>query len=51
MYRLLVNDIPVGTNTAKGQSVKSLVAMDPDENPQVIYSIYRDRCKICVIYN
>lgn len=42
MYRLLVNDIPVGTNTAKGQSVKSLVAMDPDENPQVIYSIYRD---------
>ena len=42
MYRLLVNDIPVGTNTAKGQSVKSLVAMDPNENPQVIYSIYRD---------
>ena len=42
MYRLLVNDIPVGTNTTKGQSVKSLVAMDVDENPTIIYSIYRD---------
>ena len=42
MYRLLVNDIPVGTNTTKGQSVKTLVAMEPGENPTVIYSIYRD---------
>ena len=42
MYRLLVNDVPVGTNTTQGQSIKSLVAMDADENPSVIYSIYRD---------
>ncbi len=42
MYRLLVNDIPVGTNVSVGQSIKSLVAMDTDENPAVIYSIYRD---------
>ena len=42
MYRLLVNDVPVGTNTTKGQSIKSLVAMDTDEEPTVIYSIYRD---------
>ena len=42
MYRLLVNDIPVGNNVAKGQSIKSLIAMDADENPTVIYSIYRD---------
>lgn len=42
MYRLLVNDIPVGTNVSIGQSIKSLVAMDTDENPAVIYSIYRD---------
>ena len=42
MYRLLVNDIPVGTNTSKGQSIKSLVTMDLNENPSVIYSIYRD---------
>lgn len=42
MYRLLVNDIPVGTNVTKGQSIKSLVAMETDENPAVMYSIYRD---------
>ena len=42
MYRLLVNDIPVGTNVSVGQSIKSLIAMDTDENPAVIYSIYRD---------
>ena len=42
MYRLLVNDVPVGNNTTKGQSIKSLIAMDTDENPTVIYSIYRD---------
>ena len=42
MYRLLVNDVPVGTNSGKGQSIKSLIAMETDENPTVIYSIYRD---------
>ena len=42
MYRLLVNDVPVGTNATKGQSIKSLIAMDTDEIPTVIYSIYRD---------
>ena len=42
MYRILVNDIPVGTNTAKGQSIKSLIAMDNDEEATLIYSIYRD---------
>lgn len=42
MYRLLVNDIPKGTNVTKGTSIKALVAMDTDETPQVIYSIYRD---------
>ena len=42
MYRLLVNDIPVGTNITKGQSIKSLIAMETDEEPAVIYSIYRD---------
>lgn len=42
LYRLLVNDVPVGTNTTKGQSIKSLIAMETDEEPTVIYSIYRD---------
>ena len=42
MYRLLVNDIPVGTNASTGQSVKSLITMEANENPAVIYSIYRE---------
>ena len=42
MYRLLVNDVPVGTNSTQGQSIKALVSMEPDENPSIIYSIYRD---------
>jgi DNA gyrase subunit A len=42
MYRLLVNDIPVGTNVTKGQSIKSLINMETDEEPTVMYSIYRD---------
>ena len=42
MYRLLVDLIPSGTNTAKGVPVKSLIQMADDEEPAVIYSIYRD---------
>lgn len=42
MYRLLVNDIPSGTNVSKGTPIKSLTAMEVDEKPSVIYSIYRD---------
>ena len=42
MYRLLVNDIPVGTNSSKGASVKALVPMDSGEYPATMYSIYRD---------
>ena len=50
MYRLLVNDVPVGTNVSKGQSVKSLVNMDIDEEPAVIYSIYRDTDAAYVLF-
>lgn len=42
MYRLLVNDIPVGTNVSKGQAVNSLIEMESGEKPVLIYSIYRD---------
>ena len=42
MYRLLVNDIPAGTNTTKGVPVKALVSMEQDEEPATMYSIYRD---------
>ena len=42
MYRLIVDDIPEGTNTSKGTPVKALVSMEPQEEPIIIYSIYRD---------
>lgn len=42
MYRLLVNDIPEGTNTSRGVSIMNLVHMEPTERPATIYSIYRD---------
>ena len=42
MYRLPVDNVPEGTNASKGTSVKALVNMADNENPSVIYSIYRD---------
>ena len=42
MYRLIVNNIPVGTNTSKGTPIKLLVEMEPGEEPTTIYSIYRE---------
>lgn len=50
MYRLLVNDVPVGTNVSKGQSIKSLINMDMDEQPAVMYSIYRDTNAAYVLF-
>ena len=50
MYRLLVNDVPVGTNISKGQSIKSLINMDMDEQPAVMYSIYRDTNAAYVLF-
>lgn len=42
MYRLLVDNIPAGTNSSKGQSIRALVDMEPDEEFAAMYSIYRD---------
>ena len=42
VYRLLVNDIPEGTNTSKGQPITSLIKMLHGEKPTIIYSAYRD---------
>ena len=42
MYRLVINNIPEGTNTSKGTPVRALIEMEADENVQTIYSIYRD---------
>ena len=50
MYRLLVNDVPIGTNVSKGQSIKSLINMDMNEQPAVMYSIYRDTDAAYVLF-
>ncbi len=42
MYRLVVNNIPEGTNTSKGTPVKALIELEAGENVETIYSIYRD---------
>lgn len=42
MYRLLVDNIPTGTNTSKGTPISSLIEMKPNEKATVIYSIYKD---------
>ena len=42
MYRLSVNDVPVGTNSSKGTSIKSLIEFESNEEVSVIYSIYKD---------
>lgn len=42
MYRITVNDIPEGTNAQKGQPIKSLIQMESNEKPVLMYSIYKD---------
>lgn len=42
LYRILVDNIPVGTNAAKGTSIYSLIEMQEGEKASIIYSIYRD---------
>ena len=50
MYRLLVNNIPAGTNASKGQPITSLIEMASGEKPTIIYSIYRDTDAQYVIF-
>lgn len=50
MYRLLVNDVPAGTNASKGTPIKALVSMETGEEPAVMYSIYRDTNAEYVIF-
>lgn len=42
MYRLIVDAIPAGTNASTGVPIKSLIEMKDDEEPTIIYSIYKD---------
>lgn len=42
VYRVPVNDIPVGTNSSQGQLITTLVQMGMNEKPCLIYSVYKD---------
>lgn len=50
MYRILVDDIPVGTNTSKGVPISSLLEMETGEKRTYIYSIYRDTTAEYVLF-
>lgn len=41
MYRLLVDQVPVGTNASKGVRIGTLINMEPDERVIAITSLYR----------
>ena len=42
MYRLLVDNIPVGTNASKGVRIGTLINMEPGENVIAITSLHRN---------
>ena len=50
MYRLLVNNIPEGTNTSPGTSIYSLIKLDKDEKLETIYSLYKDTTAKYVVF-
>lgn len=40
MYKVLVNDIPVGTNASKGVSISGLIEFEKDEEPMAYASLH-----------
>lgn len=42
VYKLLVDNIPVGTNTSTGTNVNNLIEFEENEEVSVIYSLYRE---------
>ena len=41
MYRLVVDNVPAGTNVSKGSSIRDLIPIEPDEEIIAITSLYR----------
>lgn len=50
MYKVLVDNIPVGTNAAKGSSIHTLINMENDEKAIAITSLNRKSDKKYVIF-
>ena len=41
MYRLLVDNVPTGTNVSKGQNISSILKMESDEEVEAMTSLFR----------
>lgn len=41
MYRLLVDNVPTGTNVSKGQNISGILKMESDEEVEAITSLFR----------
>ena len=50
MYRLLVDNIPVGTNVSKGVRIGTLINMEADEKVVAVTSLYRNTDAEFVIF-
>jgi DNA gyrase subunit A len=50
MYRILVDNLPVGTNVSKGVRINTLINMEPDEKVIAITSLYRKTSAKYVVF-
>ena len=50
MYRILVDNLPVGTNTSKGVRISTLVNMEPGEKVIAVTSLYRKTAAQYVVF-
>lgn len=50
MYRILVDNLPIGTNVSKGIRLNSLVNMDPSEKVIAVTSLYRKTSAQYVVF-
>ena len=50
MYRILVDALPVGTNTSKGVRIGTLINMEPNEKVMAITSLYRKSAAEYVVF-
>ena len=50
MYRILVDNLPVGTNVSKGVRLSTLVNMEPGEKVVAVTSVYRKTTAQYVVF-
>lgn len=50
MYKVLVNDLPVGTNVSKGQLINNFINMEAGEHIVAINSLYRNTKATNVVF-